>query len=58
MPANKSSPSVYFMRKFNSQVYYQKCVSYKYWKRLLIKKKKKKKITVNYASTTNQTNIY
>ena len=43
------------MRRFNSKVVYQKYVSKKLWKRLLVKNKK---ITVNCASTKNRVNTY
>ena len=43
------------MRRFNSKVVYQKYVSKKLWKLLLVKNKK---ITVNCASTKNRVNTY
>ena len=43
------------MRRFSSKVVYQKYVSKKLWKRLLVKNRK---ITVNCASTKNRVNTY
>ena len=56
MPGNESSLRVDFMRIFNSKFVYQQYVFFTnigndYTLKI-------KKITVNYASTTNQINIY
>ena len=56
MPGNESSLRVDFMRIFNSKFVYQQYVFFTnigndYSLKI-------KKITVNYASTTNQINIY
>ena len=38
MPVNKSSLRFYLMGRCYIKVIYQKCVFFKYWKRLLVKK--------------------
>ena len=50
MPAHDSSLKVYFMCRFNSELFIKNV--------LLVKNKKKKKNTANYTSTVNQINLY
>ena len=56
MPGNESSFRVYFMGTVIKKLFVKNgCGFYKYWKPLLVKNKK---ITVNYALTRNQIDIY
>ena len=50
----ESSLKAYLMERFNSKVVYKKFV----WLLQISHSLKIKKITLNYASTTNQINIY
>ena len=55
MLAKELSLRVYFIKRFNTKVVYQKCVFKRYWKGLLVKNKKN---AVIYISTTNRINTY